>query len=68
MVQAVSQHKQMSGGQGVMQSVTLGTCKWPRALVTGEGRPLKYAAVLKGSKALMKSSVLLKAAQENPFQ
>ena len=33
-----------------------------------EGRPLRYAAILQGSKALTKCSVLLKAERENPFQ
>ena len=34
----------------------------------GEGRPLRYAASLQGSKALTKCSVLPKASHENPFQ
>lgn len=40
MVGTVPQHRQSSWGEGVVQPIKLGTYKWPRTFVAGEGRPL----------------------------
>lgn len=55
-------------GWGYREPIKPRTCKWPRTLVAGSRKPLKYVAILKSSTTLTSVHFCPRVARGNPFQ